>query len=127
MPGHISDRQSNYAYERRMTGIGESYQARQQRRVVCPVCDASLAQSSLQHHLRVQHGQTTPVGREPAPAVGLSAEYLVSSPKMVNSIDCPIEGCPGKATSKANPRAHFMHRHVKDTLIILDEGTFPHP
>eukprot|EP00978_Attheya_sp_CCMP212_P042710 scaffold265092_cov51-Attheya_sp.AAC.1 len=61
-PGHISGRQSDYAYdyERRMTGIGESYQARQRRRVVCPVCDASLAQSSLQHHLRVQHGQTTP-------------------------------------------------------------------
>jgi hypothetical protein len=29
-PGHISDRQSDYAYERsRMTSIGESYQARQ--------------------------------------------------------------------------------------------------
>eukprot|EP00978_Attheya_sp_CCMP212_P016906 scaffold44614_cov73-Attheya_sp.AAC.3 len=29
MPGHISGRQSDYAYERRMAGTGESYQARQ--------------------------------------------------------------------------------------------------
>jgi hypothetical protein len=126
-PGYISSRQSDDAYKRRMTGSGESFKERQRRKVVCPVCDASLAQSSLQHHLRVQHGQTTPVGHEPAPAVGLPAEYLVSFPKTVTSIDCPIEGCPGKATSRANLRAHFMHRHVKDTLIILDEGSFPHP
>eukprot|EP00978_Attheya_sp_CCMP212_P031988 scaffold122904_cov62-Attheya_sp.AAC.4 len=39
-----------------------------------------------------------------------------------------VAGCPGKATSRANIRAHFMHRqHDKDKLIILDEGTFPHP
>eukprot|EP00978_Attheya_sp_CCMP212_P005927 scaffold13219_cov61-Attheya_sp.AAC.3 len=85
--------------------------------------------SKTKYHLRVQHGRQMPqAGREPAPAVGLTTgEYIVSFPKTVSLINCPIKGCPGKATSRAYLHTHFMHRHVKDTLIILDEGTFPHP
>jgi hypothetical protein len=64
---------------------------------------------------------------EPAPAVGLPAEYRVSFPKTVSKIDCPIEGCPGRATSRANLHIHFIHRHARDTLAILEEGTFPNP
>ena len=108
-----------------MTGIGENYQERQRRRVVCPECDVSLAQSSLAHHRRVQYGRTTTSGLEPTEAFCDPMEYRVSFPKTVHSIDCPIKGCPGKATSRANLRAHFMYRHVRDTLVILDEGRFP--
>jgi hypothetical protein len=127
-PGHISGRQSDYVYERRMTGSGDNFQARQRRRVTCSICKASLAHSSIATHRRVQHGETTMSGLyEPAPAVGLPAEYRVSFPKTVSKIDCPIEGCPGRATSRANLRVHFMHRHARDTLVILEEGSFPNP
>eukprot|EP00978_Attheya_sp_CCMP212_P015422 scaffold39830_cov28-Attheya_sp.AAC.1 len=127
-PGHISGRQSDYVYERRMTGSGDNFQTRQRRRVTCSICKGSFAHSSLATHRRVQHGETTMSGQhEPAPAVGLPAEYRVSFPKTVSKIDCPIEGCPGRATSRANLRVHFMHRHARDTLVILEEGSFPNP
>jgi hypothetical protein len=44
------------------------------------------------------------------------------------SIDCPVEGCPGKATSKTNLPAHFIYCHAAhDTIVILDKGSCPHP
>jgi hypothetical protein len=38
-----------------------------------------------------------------------------------------IEGCPGTATSHANLRQYFMHRHPSDTLVICKEGSIPLP
>eukprot|EP00978_Attheya_sp_CCMP212_P003779 scaffold8023_cov54-Attheya_sp.AAC.7 len=111
-PGHISGGQSTSAYQWRMTGIGENYQERQRRQVVCPDCDVCLAQSSLTHHMWVQHGRTRTSGLEPMEAFCEPVEYQVFFPKTVHLIDCPIKGCPGKATSRANLRAHFMYQHV---------------
>eukprot|EP00978_Attheya_sp_CCMP212_P045223 scaffold338211_cov31-Attheya_sp.AAC.1 len=68
-PGHISGRQSDYVYERRMTGSGDNFQTRQRRRVTCSICKGSFAHSSLATHRRVQHRETTMSGQhEPAPA-----------------------------------------------------------
>jgi hypothetical protein len=97
--------------------------------VVCPICEKDLAQSSLAHHMRVQHGRTSGgSGFDPPEVIGAPpAEYRVSFPKTATLADCPVEGCPGKATSRTNLRAHFMYRHVCDTIVILDEGSYPHP
>ena len=40
---------------------------------------------------------------------------------------CPIEGCPGWEETSTAMRFHFFHRHVRDTIIILEEGNLPHP
>jgi hypothetical protein len=45
--GHISGRQSDYVYERRMTGNEDIFQTRQQRRVTCSIYKRSFAHSSL--------------------------------------------------------------------------------
>jgi hypothetical protein len=127
MPGHISGRQSDEAYERRMTGNGDDFRERQRRKVVCSICGNALAQSSLAHHMRVQHGQTSGSGFDPQEVIGDPAEYRVSFPKTATSIDCPVEGCPGKATSRTKLRSHFMYRHARDIIVILDEGSHPHP
>ena len=41
---------------------------------------------------------------------------------------CPVEGCQGGMTSRTNPRVHFAHCHVRDTIVILEEGNrnYPH-
>ena len=41
--------------------------------------------------------------------------------------DCPVEGCPGRAGTRTAMRVHFWRRHVRDTIIILEEGNLPHP
>ena len=39
----------------------------------------------------------------------------------------PVAGCPGRVDTRTAMRVHFVHRHVLDTVVILEEGNFPHP
>ena len=38
-----------------------------------------------------------------------------------------MEGCPGRAGTRTAMRVHFWCRHVRDIIIILEEGNLPHP
>ena len=38
-----------------------------------------------------------------------------------------VEGCRGQEAMQTAMRVHFLHRHVRDTVIILEEGNLPHP
>ena len=40
---------------------------------------------------------------------------------------CPVEGCPGRARTRTAMRIHFRNRHVRDIVVILEEGNLPHP
>ena len=40
---------------------------------------------------------------------------------------CPVERCPGVLATRAAMRVHFFHRHVHDTVVILEEGNLPLP
>ena len=39
----------------------------------------------------------------------------------------PRGGVPGEMETRTAMRVHFLHRHVLDTVVILDEGNSPHP
>ena len=39
--------------------------------------------------------------------------------------NCPIEVCLGQAGTSIEMRVHFFYRHVRDTVIILEEGNLP--
>ena len=38
-----------------------------------------------------------------------------------------MEGCPGVSATRAAMRVQFVHRHVHDTVVILEEGNLPLP
>ena len=40
-----------------------------------------------------------------------------------HDIACPLEGLPWRATSHIALRVHFMHRHTRDTVVIMEEGS----
>ena len=40
---------------------------------------------------------------------------------------CPVEGCPGRVATRTAMRVHFVYWHVLNTVVILEEGNFPHP
>ena len=40
---------------------------------------------------------------------------------------CPVKGCSGRASTQKEIRVYFLHRHVRDTVVILEEGNLPHP
>ena len=48
-------------------------------------------------------------------------------PKRVGSRPFPIKGCSGRALMRTAMRVHFCHRHVRDTVVILEEVNLPHP
>ena len=39
----------------------------------------------------------------------------------------PHGGVPRKLETRTEMRVHFVHRHVLDTVVMLEEGNFPHP
>ena len=38
-----------------------------------------------------------------------------------------VEGCTGRAATRTAMRVHFIHRHVLDTVFILEEVNLSHP
>ena len=53
--------------------------------------------------------------------------YKMNFPKKGGRRQCPVEGCPGVSETRAAMRVHFVHRHVHDTVVILEEGNLPLP
>ena len=39
----------------------------------------------------------------------------------------PVEGCSDRAATWTDMKVHLWHRHVQDTVVILEEGNLPHP
>ena len=42
-------------------------------------------------------------------------------------MECLLEGCQVKAATRMGMRIHFLHHHVQDTVIIVEEGNLLHP
>ena len=57
---------------------------------------------------------------------GEAQTYRLEFPKG-GTTECPVEGCPGRAGTRTAMRLHVWRRHVRDTIIILEEGNLPHP
>ena len=53
--------------------------------------------------------------------------YRVSFLKHLSRLWCLVAGCLGGASSRTNLRIHFVHCHVRDAIVILEEGNRPYP
>ena len=38
-----------------------------------------------------------------------------------------MERCPGVSETRTDMRVHFVHQHVHDTVVMLEEGNLPLP
>ena len=112
-----------------MTREGPSYRERQRVQVQCRECGEEMADVYLSGYMMTQHGQaaeercswTTPeTGEEPQ-------TYRMAFQSKGCPRICPMEGCPGRAATRTAMWVHFLHRHVRDTMVVLEEGTLPHP
>ena len=90
--------------------------------VHCLECREEMTLVSLEVHLQAhygtskggrQHQGTTAPGREPL-------TYKMAFPTVRGTRNCPAEGCWGQAVTWTAVRVQFFHRHVQDTVIILD-------
>ena len=58
---------------------------------------------------------------------GRAADVFMDFPDKGGPQRLPSEGFPGQAATKTAMQVHFLHRHVLDTMFILEEGNLPHP
>ena len=126
---HLSDE----AYHFRQTDDGNAYLSCQQRSVTCPHCLTSLQFRSLRRYLQMKHptvmasAAPTPVSH-PVPPSQLTVPpelFVVSMPTRKFCIECPVPGCPGKATDRFSLHCHFFFRHLTHTICIHKEGQLP--
>ena len=52
--------------------------------------------------------------------------FRVSVPRTDRSISCQVEDCEGREMMRNNLGIHFVHRHMRDTVVIMEEGKSPH-
>ena len=120
------------AYRHTMTGEGLAYLERKQEQVECRDYGKELAAGSLDIHRMTQHRKTkerwwnctdaATGGRGEDP----TTTYRIEFPKG-GTRECPVEGCLGRAGTRTAMRVHVWRRHVRDVVVILEEGKLPHP
>ena len=87
-----------------------------------------MAAGSLTIHLMTQHGRVAETRRRwRTPTAGAGPQnFRMKLPAKEGLRRCPVEGCLGHAAARTAMRLHFLHRHVLNTVIIMEEGNPPH-
>ena len=114
------------AYGWRVTGMGRSYAERQRERVELGECGEVLAVGSMLSHLMTRQGKAAARRQRWTPqADGGPRTYKMSFPSKGGPRRCPVTGCPGGLATRTAMRVHFVHRHVHNTVVMLEEGNLP--
>ena len=130
-PCPAAGNQSETAYGHKMTGEGMTYRERKRERVEYGDCGKGMMAGSLDTHQMVQHGKSKAercswTDETMGGGGGEPTTYRIEFPEG-GTRECPVEGCPGRAGTGTAMRVHFWRRHVRDVVIILEEGNLPHP
>ena len=51
----------------------------------------------------------------------------MSFPTAEGPREFPVDRCRGRAAARTEIRVHFLHIHIWNTVVILEEGNLPHP
>ena len=112
-----------------MTGTGPSCRERYRGRIYCKEYREEVVPGLLVGHIQTQYGKASEgscsweatVHREEPRTYRIA--FLIAR----GTRNCPVKGCPGQAATRTAVRVHFFYRHVRDTVIILEEGNLPRP
>ena len=88
-----------------------------------------MVAGSLASHLMTQNGgleETQQSWRTPSAGAGPQI-FRMEFPAKGGPKSCLVEGCPKRVASRTAMQVHFLHRHVLDTVVILEEINLPHP
>ena len=110
------------AYGRRITGEGPTYRGIQKGRVHCREWGEEMVAGSLESNMMTQHGQVAEAWRSwRNPATGDGPwKFLMDFPSKGGPRSCPVEGCPGRASTRTAMWVQFLHQHVLVTVVIME-------
>ena len=88
-----------------------------------------MSVGSLAVHTMTRHGQAAEAQRSwKTSATGEDMRtYHMDLPAKGGPRSCLVEGCSVRAAQWTAMRAHFLYRHVLDTMVILEEGNLLYP
>ena len=86
-----------------------------------------MEEGSLADHEQAQKGKKRPPQWETPPYTPYPSLYRVSYPIAAGFIGFIEGGCKGRVMMRTNLHIHFVHRHMGNTVLILEEGNRPHP
>ena len=46
---------------------------------------------------------------------------------MVGLLEFPVEGCKGRVAVRTGIWVNFVRHHLRETVVMVEEGNFPHP
>ena len=82
----------------------------------------------MSSHMMTRHGKSATQRHLWAPQTnGGPRMYKMNFPAKDGRRRCPVEGCPGVLATRAAMRVHFVHRHVHNTVVILEDVNLPLP
>jgi hypothetical protein len=118
---------SSTSYRHRMTGEGQAAKEQKNNQVNCNICQRSIQASSLPRHLANIHQiYCKPIQQIPERLLEYSDQtYVISMQNNQSITGCPVNDCPGRATTKHNMRRHFAELHPNAKMIITEEGILP--
>ena len=67
------------------------------------------------------------MGYPPPPPEDYPPTYHMYFPSRVGMRDCPVGGEGGGEATRLSIIVHLLNRHIRDTVVILEEGKLPHP
>ena len=112
-----------------MMGEVQTYQYWLLQRVRFPDCGAELAAGYLAYHRQAQHGVARGDLKDPPPPHPHppyeDRTCQISFLRAARDTAFPVGGCPGRSMRRSTLRLHFLHRHVRDTVVILEQGSHP--
>ena len=91
-----------------------------------------LARGSLAIHHQTQHGVTRGgAGQKEdegdSNGVDNIRMFRMTSPAKAGPMPCPVEGYSGRTATRKATRVNFWNWHIRDTVVILEEGKLTHP
>ena len=109
-------------YKRRETGEGEKFWERKRTSVSYLECGTEVAASSIRNHLWQSNGVILPQTRGVHVGGGGATTYVVSFPRILKLVECPVIGCTAKAHSAGSMQENFMYRHLHPKVSVMHEG-----
>ena len=86
-----------------------------------------MAALSLRHHMERSHRIFIPQTGGVDLGRGVTETYVMSFPRVLNSVACPVDGCLTRAHNLVRLREHFVYRHWNSNVEILQVGPEPFP
>ena len=116
-------------YERSMAGADLKYWSRLKLWFRCPDCAEDLEAGSLAAHRQTGHGvgMRAQWDTPSPPPMGEPYKYQVSFLYTTGMWYCQVEGCQGRAATRAGLRVKILHCHLQYTVVITEEGKLSHP